>query len=142
MSAEANVELVRRLYELHNRGADAVLAAYEQLCHPDTEWVPAVVGGAEGRSYRGREGLARWYREREEAFEDASVEIEECRAVGEDVVLLLGRSRARGRASGIEMDEKVGILIHIRDGLIQRNQAFGSHRQAEEAASRAVELRA
>ena len=136
MTADENVELVRTFFAIHNQGADAVLDAFDQLCRPDLEWTPTIVGGPERTIYRGRDGLARWYAERDEAFGAAKVEIERCQAVGPDVLVLLGRSLATGRASGAEVNEEVGLVFGFDSGLIRRARAYPSHREAEEAAQR------
>jgi ketosteroid isomerase-like protein len=134
MASTDNAGLVRRLFEKHNQGADAVLEAYDEFFHPELEWTPTIVGGPERATYRGRDGLARWYAERDDSFGEARVEIEECRAVGRDVVVLLGRSLATGRASGAEVIEEVGIVFGFDDGRIRIDRACASHREAEEAA--------
>ena len=138
MSTERNVETARRLMAAHNQGPDAMLGRYEEFFHPEAEWVPAIVGGIERESYRGKEGLARWYGDRDETLGDASVEITSCEAVGDDVVVMLGRSFATGRASGAELNEEVGIVLVFTDGLIKHDQAYGSHREAKEAAQLAA----
>jgi ketosteroid isomerase-like protein len=118
----------------HNRGAEAFLAEFEEFFHPDCEWIPVVVGSLEGGSYRGLEGFRRWYAERDDALEDATVDVTSCAAVGDEVVVVLGRSKARGRASGAELDEEVGIVLEFRDGRIERDQAFASHAETIAAA--------
>jgi ketosteroid isomerase-like protein len=137
VSSEANVEIARRMFAAHNRGPEAFLAEFGNHFHPDCEFVPVVVGSLEGTSYRGLDGFRRWYAARDDALEDATVEVESCTAVSEDVVLVLGRSRARGRASGAELDEEVGIVLRFRDGRIAHDQPFASHADAREAAGHA-----
>ncbi len=131
---EDNVDLVRRLMAAHNSGPRELLARYDEFFDPDCEWIPAIVGSLERTAYHGRDGFRRWYAERDDALEQASVEITSCTAVDEEVVLLLGRSRARGRSSGAEIDEEVGIVFRLREGLIVHDQAYDSHREAREAA--------
>jgi ketosteroid isomerase-like protein len=134
MPRSENVDAARRVMAAHNMGPEAFLAEFDEFFHPDCEWVPVIVGGLEGRSYRGREGFRRWYAERDEALHDAAVEITSCVAVSDDVVVVLGRSLARGRASGAELDEQVGIVFRFREGRIHHDQAFASHTEADEAA--------
>jgi ketosteroid isomerase-like protein len=134
MNAEHHVELARRMIAVHNRGPEAFLAEFEEFFLPDCEWIPVIVGSLEGNSYRGRDGFRRWYAERDDALEASGVDVTSCTAVSEDVVLVLGRSRARGRASGAELDEEVGLVLRFRDGRIEHDQAFASHREARMAA--------
>jgi ketosteroid isomerase-like protein len=138
VSAEQNVELARRMMNAHNGGPEVILARFDEFFHPELEWVPAIVGGLERASYRGRDGLARWYDERDETLDGASVEITSCMALSDDVVLILGRSLARGRASGAEVDEEVGIVLRFSDGSIRDDRAYGSHAEAREAAESAA----
>ena len=138
MSAERNIEVARRMMAAHNDGPNAMLARYDEFFHPDLEWIPVIVGGPERTTYRGRDGLRSWYAERDETLREASVEVTFCTALSGDVVLLLGRSLARGRASGAEVDEEVGIVFRFSDGLIKHDQAYGSHREAREAAELAT----
>ena len=121
----------------HNAGPEALLARYDEFFDPECEWIPAIVGSLERTAYRGRDGFRRWYAERDDALDQTSVEITSCAAVGEDLVLLLGRSRARGRTSGAELNEEVGIVLRLREGRIVRDEAYNSHGKAKEAAERA-----
>lgn len=134
MNAERNVEIASRMMAAHNRGPDAFLDSFEEFFHPDCVWIPVIVGSLEGTTYRGRDGFRRWYAERDDALEDATVDVTHCAAAGDDVVVVLGRSKARGRASGAELDEEVGIVLKFRDGRIERDQAFASHAETMAAA--------
>ena len=132
--SEANVALVRRMLEAHNQGPEVFLAEFERFFHTDCEWIPVIVGGLEQTRYRGKEGFTRWYAERDDALDEASVEIISCESVRDDVVLVLARSVARGRTSGARVDEEVGIVLRLREGLIARDEAFASHAEARRAA--------
>ena len=133
--SERNVDRVRHLLDLHNRlGGAALDEHYDEFFQADFEWVPAVVGGLEGASYHGREGLRRYYAERDEAFVEGRVEVVSCEAVAEDVVVVLARSTGRGRASGAMIDEEVGLVCWLRDGKLQRERAYTSHAEALAAA--------
>jgi ketosteroid isomerase-like protein len=129
---ERNVEHVCRMLAAHNDGA--LLERFDEFFHPDLEWVPAVVGGLEGSSYRGREGMRRYYAERDETFVEGRVEIMSCEAVADGVVLVLARSTGRGRASGAMIDEEVGIVLTLRGRKITRDCAYTSHAAARAAA--------
>ena len=137
MNRERNVEIASRVMAAHNSGPEGLLAELDESLHPDCEGVPVVVGSLEGTRYRGRDGFRRWYAERDDALENSTVDVTSCTAISDEVVLVLGRSLARGRASGVEVDEEVGVVLTFRDGRIERDQAFGSHREAREAAERA-----
>jgi ketosteroid isomerase-like protein len=130
-------ELVRRLFDAHNRGGgDALLDIYDDLFDADAEWRPLIVGGVgfpERVIYRGRAGLKRYYRERAEVFAGGEVHIRSVEANG-DAVVVDALSTARGRVSGAAIEEDITLVYWVRDGRIVRGQAFGSRDDALEAA--------
>jgi ketosteroid isomerase-like protein len=129
-------QLVRRLIDAHNHGGDALIAAFEEVCDPDFEFRPMTVGalGSTGQtSYRGREGMERYYRERAEVFDGGEVHIRSVESAG-DAVILHALSTARGRASGASVEEDIALVYWVRDGRVRRGQAFRSPADAREAA--------
>jgi ketosteroid isomerase-like protein len=130
-------ELVRRLFDAHNRGGgDALLDIYDDLFDADAEWRPLIVGGVgfpERVIYRGRAGLKRYYRERAEVFAGGEVHIRSVEPNG-DAVVVDALSTARGRVSGADIEEDITLVYWVRDGKIVRGQAFGSRDDALEAA--------
>jgi hypothetical protein len=66
----------------------------------------------------------------------------ELRAVGEDMVLILGRLRIVGRESGVPLENEYAMLYRAEGGLLKAGSSFLSHEDAEakarelEAASR------
>ena len=94
-------DLVRRMLETHNENVDALLDAFDDFFAADVEWTPIIVGtaGAERVTYRGREGVERYYGDRAEVFGGGEVHIRSLESLG-DAVVVQARSTARGRASG------------------------------------------
>jgi ketosteroid isomerase-like protein len=129
-------ELVRRVMDAHNRGGDVLLDAFDDIFDPGFEFRPVTVGtfgSAERATYRGREGMERYYRDRAEAFAGGEVHIRSLEGVG-DAVIVHARSTARGRASGATVEEDIALVYWARDGRLVRGQAFRSRREALEAA--------
>jgi ketosteroid isomerase-like protein len=129
-------ELVRRLFDAHNRGGDALIDLYDEIFDPEFEFTPITVGavGSGGRvTYRGRDGMERYYRERAEAFDGGEVHIRSLEAAG-DAVLVHARSTARGRISGATVEEDIALVYWVRNGRVLRGQAFRSPADALEAA--------
>jgi ketosteroid isomerase-like protein len=129
-------ELVRRLLDAHNRGSDVLLDAYDDLFHPDAEWKPMTVGAVgwgERGTYRGRDGLERYYQERAEAFAGGEVHIRALERAG-DAVVVHALSTARGRASGVAVEEDIALVYWVRHGKVVRGEAFRSPQEALEAA--------
>jgi ketosteroid isomerase-like protein len=128
-------DLVQRMLDTHNESADGVVDAFDDFFAPDVEWRPIIVGtaGSERVTYRGREGLERYYRDRAEVFGGGEVHISSLESVG-DAVVVQARSTARGRASGASVEEDVSLVYWCRDGRIVRGAAFRTHGDALEAA--------
>jgi ketosteroid isomerase-like protein len=129
-------ELVRRVMDAHNRGgADALLEVFDDIFDPDFEFRPATVGtfgSSERSTYRGREGMERYYRDRAEAFGGGEVHIRSFEPAG-DAVIVHARSTARGRVSGATVEEDIVLVYWARDGRLVRGEVFRSHRDAREA---------
>src|SRR5437016_791380 len=131
MSRE-NVEVVKAHFKASQRDdLDLWLATMD----PIVEWHAAVERLVEGTEnfYRGHEGMRRlWHFWRTE-FEDFEIEAQELRDAADDRVVLLGRIRWRGLASGIATESPIGMVITVRGGKIIRSMDFLSHRDALEA---------
>jgi ketosteroid isomerase-like protein len=130
-------DLVRRMLEAHNRGGgDALLDAFDDFFAPDLEWTPIIVGtaGSERVTYRGREGLEHYYRDRAEVFGGGEVHIRSLESLG-DAVVAHARSTAQGRVSGASVEEDVFLVYWCREGRLVRGEAFRSHEDALEVAS-------
>jgi ketosteroid isomerase-like protein len=129
-------ELVRRLFDAHNSGGgDVLLEAFDEIFDPDFEFKPRTVGtfgSLEPATYRGREGMERYYRERAEAFGGGEVHVRSVEPTG-DAVIVHARSTARGRASGATVEEDIALVYWVRDGKLVRGEVFRSARDAREA---------
>jgi ketosteroid isomerase-like protein len=124
--------LVRRGAEFYNqRDPEAGL----ELWHPDCEWHPYFSAEVEGSSgYRGHDGMRQWFRDTDEMFSSVNWEVDKVRDLGDDRVLALGRLRATGRQSGVEVNSPIGQLFEFRDGRVLRGWAYLSHEEARLAA--------
>jgi ketosteroid isomerase-like protein len=125
-----NVEIVRGMLEAVSRfDADEMIA----FIQPDYEFVP-IMAALEGRVYRGHKGVYQWFDEMKthwEYFECCPLEFHD---LG-DRVLAFGHWRARGRASGVEVDgQPASWLGWFRDGLLCRWRTFTDREEAIEAA--------
>ena len=119
-------ERVRRAFERWNAGDHT--APLDEI-HPDAE-VHTVIGGAlSGEKFRGHQGVREWLRGFDENFERWQIEVGEILEEG-DRVVLLGFIRARGRASGVELEQPVGWVFRFRDGKFWRVHTFLSHDEA------------
>ena len=102
--SQENVEIVRRVFDAFN---SRDIAAFLELLDPDVEWVP-ILAVLEGRVYRGHEGIRQWIDDLATDWEFFEVYYEELRDLGSRV-LVSGHWRARGRSSGVEVENPARI---------------------------------
>jgi uncharacterized protein len=122
--SEENVEVIRTLWEAYARGDfDRVLA----LCDPHV----VVISLEEGPLY-GQEATRRNYERWMDAWEAPEMSVEEITGSG-DNVLLKARIRARGRASGAEVDSSFYEVYALRNGKVIRVDEFTDRAAAVEA---------
>jgi ketosteroid isomerase-like protein len=129
MSA-ANVEIARAAIDAWNRGdVDAMLAK----AAPEFEFVPAIATVVEGGIVRGEDAFRSFFENLGETWESFRIEPNEYRDLG-DRVLALGRVQAKGRGSGLELDQPWAILLTLREGEYVRIDSFLDHNAAIAAA--------
>ena len=127
--SEENAEIALAAVDAWNRGDhEAWLALWDE----EAEFYP-LRAQLEGESYWGHEGLERFLAEMTEDFEEVRFEIEETRDAGEQVVGI-GRFRAGGRASGVDINVPVGAVQSVRRGKIVYTRLFSEPAEALEAA--------
>jgi len=90
----------------------------------------------DGRCYKGREQVVRFFHEQWDAWAGFHVEPLEIAAAGGGRYVVEVRFTGTGRGSGIEIDQRMGILYTLReqDGKVARCQMFPSRDAALEAA--------
>jgi ketosteroid isomerase-like protein len=81
----------------------------------------------------GREGVAATFRDWFETFDDFRMEPEDFIVSG-DQVLVPMRQRARGKGSGLQIDERFYQLYTVRDGMIIRFDEYSDEDRALQAA--------
>ena len=126
------MEVFYRWAELWNRREfEAGLA---ECIHPEVEWQP-ITAALDGTVYRGHEGLRRWIEQLFRDWEVFEINVEEVQRLDDSRSLALGKWKARGRSSRLELDHQTASwLTHFRDGKIVQMQTFTNRRQALEAA--------
>jgi hypothetical protein len=133
--ATRNEERVRSIFEAHNQGPEVLLASLEEIFDPEIVWTPAIIGGLEGGSYHGYDGIRRYYADREEAFGEGQVHVLGCEAVGDDAVVAHVLSTGVGRASRASLEQELWMLARLRASRVIRWHAFTSREEAMEAAA-------
>jgi ketosteroid isomerase-like protein len=129
--SQENVEIVETAFRAWNRGdRDGWLAS----AHPEVEWSSGIQRQVEGTEtvYRGHAGLGRFWDEFH-ALWNFDIELSEIRDLGHSV-LALGRIRATGKASGVEVERSIGYVFQFEDGLLRTGRGYLSPEEALEAA--------
>jgi ketosteroid isomerase-like protein len=124
-----NTELVRGGFEaLREGGVDALLP----LIHPDFEVTTPPSLAAEPDTYRGHEGVRRYFDTFYDAMDEVRFEPREFREVGERVIVPTTLI-ARGRTTGIETQQEFVMAWLLRDGLAIRVEVFATLDEALDA---------
>src|SRR5215211_6849582 len=99
-----NRDIVRRGYAaLDEDGVDAFL----EFIHPEFETTTPPALAAEPDTYRGHEGLRRYFDSFYEAMDEVWFEPRELTELGDDKVLAQTILHARGRATGIDTAQEI-----------------------------------
>jgi ketosteroid isomerase-like protein len=127
--SQDNVEIALAAVDAWNRGdREAWMALWDK----EAEFYP-LRAQLEGEAYLGHDGLERFLTEMTKEWEGVRFEIEETRAAGVQVVGI-GRFRARGRASGVDLNVPLGVFARLRRGKIIYTRLFSEPVDALEAA--------
>lgn len=127
---QSNLEATQNLFAIWNtRDFEALIPFVTE----DIEWVPATMAAVEGNSFNGINGLRRFFDEWDKTWAKWEVEPSDIREMG-DHVLIIGRVKGEGRASGLELDQPVAYLFEFRDGLLAYGATFFDHGEAEAVA--------
>ncbi|HEY8002509.1 MAG TPA: nuclear transport factor 2 family protein [Solirubrobacterales bacterium] len=79
-----------------------------------------------GQEFQGEAGLIKWIGEIEEQFDQWSLSIDEINRSG-DRFVVRGSVRARGRHSGVDLDQAITWNVELRDGrLLRLNNVIGT----------------
>jgi ketosteroid isomerase-like protein len=123
---ESNGELIRQGFEdLAARGYEALLP----LIAPDFELTTPPGLAAEPDTYRGPEGMTRYFESFYEAMDEIHFEPHEFREIGDWVVVPFTLT-ARGRSTGLEAEQTGVMAWKLRDGLAVRLNVFAELSEA------------
>ena len=123
--SQDNVEIVREAHDAYSRGDYERVAGFH-----DPHIV--VITLEDGAVY-GNDDVIANYERWNEAWEEAETTLEEVTGHG-DRVFLAARFQGRGRASGVEVDERLYEVYTLRDGKVLRIDEY-EHRAAAAAAA-------
>jgi ketosteroid isomerase-like protein len=127
--SQENVEIVRRIFEADRRRDVLTVQA---LYAPQIEWEDNTGMWGDWGVARGPDGIAqawsRWY----EAFRGVQMEFGEVADV-DDYVVVTYPLHARGRESGVEVNQSITLLWTLEAGKAVRVRSYTSRAEALEA---------
>jgi ketosteroid isomerase-like protein len=126
--SEESIEVVRRWFDALEEGNPA-----PEMCDPEieiTNWAESPVTGP----YRGHEGVARWWEDVADAFQEFRWELKSIEAVDDRRCVTVQRIAGRFRHTGIDLDFAWGAIITVRDDKILSAVGYASPRRARRAA--------
>lgn len=130
--ASKNVEAVRSGFEaLRDDGVEALL----EMIAPEFEVTAPASLAAEPDTYRGPDGVRRYFDSFYEAMDEISFEPRSFREVGGRVVVEF-TLRARGRTTGLEFSQEAVQVWTVRDGKAIRLDVYAELDEALAAARR------
>jgi ketosteroid isomerase-like protein len=118
--AESNLELVRQGFEALREGDPDAL---EPFIHPEFEVTTPPELAAEPDTYRGLDGVRRYFASFYEAMDRVTFEAVQFIPVG-DLVVVEAVLRTRGRSTGIETEQRVALIYELRDGKAYRISVY------------------
>ena len=128
MSTE-NVELVRTTMKSFN--LDGVDAITDQIS-PDFETTTPPSLSVEPDTYRGPEGVRRWFDAWEGTMDEVRFDVDELVDAG-DRVVAVSRMVARSHTTGLEVEQAVALVWTLRDGRAVRLDPYATREEAVRA---------
>jgi uncharacterized protein len=127
--SQENVEIVRRLIEAWNSNEQD-----EAIAIVDPEVVlDATRRRVNPKTYTGMQGMRRMLADRDEVWGEFRMEPDEVLEAG-DRVVAIGRWVAKGKGSGIEVQQPVAHVFTLQDGRVVRVEISATRDEALEAA--------
>jgi ketosteroid isomerase-like protein len=130
----SNVELVERGMEAFNAGG---IEGILPLIHPDFEATTPPELASEPDTYRGPEGIRRWFDSFDDVMEEIRWDAHSFREVGTDRVLVEFTLRARGNSTGLDFGQEAVMVWSLRDGMAIRLDLYPTLEQAMAALEQA-----
>jgi ketosteroid isomerase-like protein len=126
--SQQSVEILRRCFEAFNSGDMGRILTFT---HPDFEAVVPPELSAEPDTYRGHDGIRRYFQSFEDAFDEIRFRLERFWDV-DDSVVVAARVTAKGRQTAISVEQDVAQVWTFRDGKAIRIRAYASLSEALE----------
>jgi ketosteroid isomerase-like protein len=122
-----NTLIVRRCFERINAGD---VEGAKELAHPEIEIRTRLTSGLSGNPYKGHGGVEQYFADLIEDWETVDQEVERILELDARHAASVVRFKARGRGSGVEIDQEIAATWTISDGRVIRIE---SHETLDEA---------
>ncbi len=132
MSAAPNAELVRRAFEAFTRQPKPDWATVNELFHSDHE-LHSLVGELEGGHARGAAGGRDFQSKLDTTWSQWTLEIQEIHEAPDGRIVMLQRTRYRGKTSEVPLEQRPGAVCALRDGKIIRTDIYATWDDALDA---------
>jgi ketosteroid isomerase-like protein len=128
--SERNLEIVQRGFEAFNEsGVEGIIP----LIHPDFEATTPPNLASEPDTYRGPDGIRRWFDSFDEVMDEIRWEPHGFHEAGDKVVAEF-TLRARGKTTGLAFGQNAVMVWDLRDGKAIRVELFQTLEEAMTAA--------
>lgn len=127
----SNVDVVRAVVDAFNR-ADFDTAM--DMCTEDVvfDWSRRML---DGEVFEGRDAAGNFLRGVREIFDEVHIPSDELTDLGNGLVLLYGKARFKGRASGLDVEAAAANLWTVRDGKVSYFRFYQTKEEALEDAT-------
>ena len=124
--ASRNVEIVERGFAAFNEeGVEGILP----FIHPEFEATTPPELASEPDTFRGHEGVRRWFSSFDEVMDEIRWDARDFREVGDRVLVEL-TLRARGKTTGLDFGQEAVMVWELRDGQAIRLSLYPTVEQA------------
>jgi ketosteroid isomerase-like protein len=127
--SSTDVEIVRRGFETFRGGVDAAL----EVIDPEFEMVTTAQYAAEPDTYRGHDGIRRWFDGFDGAMDRIWLEPRELEDLGSNRVLATFALHATGISTGLETELEALAIVTLRGERILRIEFFPDAESARAA---------
>jgi ketosteroid isomerase-like protein len=134
MSSE-NVEIVQRGFDAFNEGGVEGIVPF---IHSEFEATTPPSLASEPDTYRGPDGIRRWFDSFDEVMDQIRWDAHSFQAVGDKVVVEF-TLRARGKTTGLDFGQDAVMIWSLRDGKAVRVDLFETLDEALAAASESAD---
>jgi ketosteroid isomerase-like protein len=127
--SEENVAAVKAGFDALEHGDVEELL---ELIHPEFEFTTPATLSVEPDTYRGEEGVRRYFDSFYEAMDEVRFIPDEFIDAGDRVVVPV-HVRARGKETGLEVEQRIFQVWSVRDGKASRVEIFPTLEEAMDA---------